>query len=91
LEQIAPGHTGGTVTQPRRGWLAWCKLGEVNSAGARAPSAENETRSKQHFHSGKFPSLIFGRGRWLTHYGGKSQDFVRRTKAASEEKVRRRN
>jgi len=42
LEQIAPGHASGAVTQPRRGRLAWRKFGEIDGAGARAQSAENK-------------------------------------------------
>jgi hypothetical protein len=45
LEQIVPRHAGVAVTQPRRGWLAWSKFGEIDGAGARAQSTDNKTRS----------------------------------------------
>jgi hypothetical protein len=63
LEQIAPGHAGGAVAETRRSWLAWGKVGHIDSARACAQSAENETRSKQHFHSRKFPSFVRKKGR----------------------------
>jgi hypothetical protein len=63
LDQIAPGHAGRAVTQPRCGRLAWRKFGHINGAGACAQSAENETRSKHHFHSEKFPSFVWKKGR----------------------------
>jgi hypothetical protein len=45
LEQIVPRHAGVAVAQPRRGWLAWSKFGEIDGAGARAQSTDNKTRS----------------------------------------------
>jgi len=63
LEQVAPGHAGGAVTQPGCSRLAGRKFGHINSAGACAQGAENETRSKHHFHSEKFPSFVRKKGR----------------------------
>jgi hypothetical protein len=63
LEQVAPGHAGGAVTQPGCSRLAGRKFGHINGAGACAQGAENETRSKHHFHSEKFPSFVRKKGR----------------------------
>ena len=66
----------------------------ASSARSTAPALVLKAPTIRHAASTVFitesPLFIFGRGRWLAHYGGKSQDFVRRTKAASEEKQRRR-
>ena len=67
LKQIAPRHAGRAVTQPRCGRLAGRKFGHVNGASAGAQSTENETRSKNHFHTGSSP-LWSEEGPLLTHY-----------------------
>jgi hypothetical protein len=71
LEQIAPGHSGRAVTQPRSGGLAGRKFGHINGACARAQRTENETRSKNHFHSGSSPRCS-EEGPLLTHHDRKS-------------------
>ena len=43
-KQVAPGHAGGVVTQPRRGRFARREFGEIDGAGARGPYADKKAR-----------------------------------------------
>ena len=43
-KHVTPGHSGGAVTQPRRGRSARREFGEINGAGTRGPYADKKAR-----------------------------------------------
>ncbi|HXX03679.1 MAG TPA: hypothetical protein VEJ37_05040 [Xanthobacteraceae bacterium] len=83
-EQVAPGHTAGSIAELRRGRLARRQFSEIDRIGARAPHTDTQAYGQHRFHAQKFLMFSLG-GVCKAESWSKIQLFVHRAITANSE------